>query len=112
MAAAHIDEATHVRDVGRLSDGEIATATGAAPSTVRAWLARRNAPSGARAERLAELSAIVERLARVIKPSYIAIWLSRPIEALDNDKPLDRIARGDYRAVARIISSIEDPGAT
>lgn len=48
----------------------------------------------------------------MIKPSYIAVWLSKPIEALDNDKPLDSIARGDYRAVARLISSIEDPGAS
>jgi len=49
---------------------------------------------------------------RVIKPSYIAVWLSKPIEALDDDKPLDRIARGDYRAVAHLISSIEYPGAS
>ncbi len=58
---------------------------------------------------LVELSAVVERLARVIKPSYIAVWLSKPIEALDNEKPLDRIARGDYRAVTRVISGSKTP---
>lgn len=31
--------------------------------------------------------------------------------ALDDDKPIERIAAGDYRAVARLISSLEDPGA-
>jgi hypothetical protein len=111
MASDHIDEAIHVHDVG-LSHREIATATGAALSTVRAWLARRNAPSGERAERLVDLSAVVERLARVIKPNYVAVWLNSPIEVLDNQKPLDRITRGDYRAVARVTSSIEDPGAS
>jgi hypothetical protein len=79
---------------------------------VREWLARRSAPSGARAERLAELSSLVERLALVIRPTYIPVWLNKPIAALDDDKPIDRIAKGDYRAVARLISGLEDTGAS
>ncbi len=42
---------------------------------------------------------------------YIPVWLIEPIEALDDDKPIDVIARGDYRRVARLISELEDPGA-
>jgi hypothetical protein len=42
---------------------------------------------------------------------YIPVWLTKPIEALDDDKPLDVIARGDYRRVARVVSELEDPGA-
>jgi hypothetical protein len=38
--------------------------------------------------------------------------LSKPIPTLDDDKPIDRIAKGDYRAVARLISGLEDPGAS
>jgi hypothetical protein len=79
---------------------------------VREWLARRSAPTGVRAERLAELSSLVERLARVIRPTYIPVWLNKPIPALDEDKPIDRIAIGDYRSVARLISGIEDTGAS
>jgi hypothetical protein len=112
MSLAYAEEAIHVHDTGHLSDRDIARATGAAPSTVREWLARRSAPSGVRAERLAELSSLVERLARVIRPTYIPVWLSKPIPALDDDKPIDRIAKGDYRAVARLISGLEDPGAS
>jgi hypothetical protein len=112
MSLAYAEEAIHVHDTGHLSDRDIARATGAAPSTVREWLARRSAPSGVRAERLAELSSLVERLARVIRPTYIPVWLSKPIPALDDDKPIDRIANGDYRAVARLISGLEDPGAS
>jgi hypothetical protein len=40
------------------------------------------------------------------------VWLSKPVPALDDDKPIDRIAKGDYRSVARLISGIEDPGAS
>lgn len=112
MSFAYAEEAVHVHDTGHLSDRDIARATGAAPSTVREWLARRSAPTGVRAERLVELSSIVERLARVIRPTYIPVWLNKPVPMLDDDKPIERIATGDYRSVARLISGLEDPGAS
>jgi hypothetical protein len=59
-----------------------------------------------------QLSSLVERLARVIRPTYIPTWLNKPNPALDGDKPIDRIAQGDYRSVARLISGLEDPGAS
>ncbi|HVS28375.1 MAG TPA: hypothetical protein VHE14_02425 [Solirubrobacteraceae bacterium] len=101
-------EAAFVSEVGHLSDVDIARATGAARSTARAWLAGTRAPTGERAERLVELSALVERLTRVMDPSYIAVWLRKPVPALDDDKPLELIGRGDYRRVARIISELEE----
>jgi uncharacterized protein (DUF2384 family) len=55
-------------------------------------LARRSSPTGQRAERVAALVEIVDRLARVIDAAYIPVWLSRPNEALDDQKPLDLIA--------------------
>lgn len=112
MTSAYAEEAIHVHDLGHLSDRDIARATRAAPSTVREWLAGRSAPGGVRAERLVELSSLVERLARVMRPTYIPVWLDKPIPALDDDKPIERIATGDYRAVARLISGLEDPGAS
>lgn len=105
------EEATYVRDVGRLSDGDIASATGALPGTVREWMNGDTAPSGAQADRLAELCRVVERLGHVIRPTYISAWLNRPMDLLDDDKPIERIATGDYHAVARLISGLEDPGA-
>ncbi len=111
MTTGYLDEALRVRDAGGLNDELIARATGAARSTVRDWLARRSSPTGVRAERVGELSAIVDRLARVMRAQYIPVWLARPIEALDDDKPIDVIARGEYRRVAQVISALEDPGA-
>jgi transcriptional regulator with XRE-family HTH domain len=112
MALAYAEQAIHLRDTAHLSDRDIARATGAAASTVRDWLAHRSAPTGVRAQRLAELSSLVERLTRVIRPTHIPVWLNKPIPALDDDTPIDRIAVGDYRAVARLISGIEDTGAS
>ncbi len=84
MATAH---------AGGLNDQLIARATGAAPSTVRDWLARRSAPTGLRAERVSELSALLDRLPRVMSANYIPVWPIKPIEALDDDKPRSPQAR-------------------
>jgi len=110
-ATAFATEALRIHELGRLSDSQIAEATGAAPSTVRGWFAGRSSPTGKRAERVAELAEIVDRLTRIIHPEYIPVWMSKPIEALDDRKPLHLIARGRARQVARVISELESPGA-
>jgi hypothetical protein len=112
MKSPLLREVAFVNEVGGLGDRDIARATGAAASTVRAWLAGTRAPSGERAERVIELSALIERLTRVIDPSYIAIWLRRPVPALGDDKPLEVISHGDYRRVAKIISALEESPTT
>ena len=112
MAVAFAQEVIRIHEVGQLSDVQIGKAVGAAPSTVRDWFARRSSPTGTRAERVAELAEIVDRLARVIDADYIPVWLSKPIEALDDRKPLDLIASGKARRVAQAISGLESPGAS
>ena len=101
-----------VRNIGGLSDRQIAHAIGATPSTVREWLAGRSVPTDLQAERLAELSLLVERLARLLDAISIPLWLNTPVPALGDDKPIDRIAAGDDRTVAQLISGLEDPGAS
>jgi hypothetical protein len=82
VTATSTEAATHARDVGRLSDRDIAAAVGASSGTVREWMDGDTTPSRAQADRLTELRGVVER-----------------------------IATGDHRAVARLISGPEDPGA-
>jgi hypothetical protein len=111
MTTAFAEEAVRIHTVGHLSDRQIAAAVGAAPSTVRDWLARRTSPSGRRAQRVAELAEIVDRLTRVMETSYIPVWLSKPVEALGDRNPLEVIAHGEVRRVARVVSELESPGA-
>src|SRR3954462_7905972 len=99
MATAFATEAAHVREIGHLTAADIARATGADETTVRAWLRDARSPSGARAERLAEPSPIVEGAGGVMEPPYGPVWMRKPIALLDDDKPLDVIASGDYRRV-------------
>lgn len=109
---AFAKEAAFVHDEAHLSSDDIAAATGAAPSTARAWVALKRIPSGARARRIAELSSISERLLRVMDPEYIPVWMNKPVPALDNRKPLELISGGEYLQVARIVSALEEPVAT
>jgi hypothetical protein len=69
LQTAFAKEAAFVHDAAHLSSEDIAAATGAAPSTARAWVALKRIPSGTRAQRIAELSAISERLLRVMDPN-------------------------------------------
>jgi transcriptional regulator with XRE-family HTH domain len=111
MATAFAEEAERIHRVAHLTDRQIASAVGAAPSTVRDWLAKRSSPTGSRAERIAELAEIIDRLARVMDASYIPVWLSRPLEALDDRTALDHVSRGHARRVLQVISALESPGA-
>jgi transcriptional regulator with XRE-family HTH domain len=111
MSTAFADEAVRIHQTADLSDALIAEAVGAKPSTVRDWFHSRSAPTGVRARRLAELAEITDRLARVVQPGYIPVWLVKPIEALDDHAPVELIAKGQARQVARLISGLESPGA-
>jgi hypothetical protein len=101
-----------VRHAGGLSDRQIAQAIRARPTRVNGWLTGRGILTDLQAERLLELSMIVERLARLLDAASIPLWLDTPVPALGGEKPIDRIAVGDDRAVAQLISGLEDPGAS
>jgi len=105
-------EVAYVRELGRLTEQDMARATGTGRSTVGAWLRGTRHPTGVRLERFAELSALVERLARVVEPEYLSIWLHKPIPALADDTPLDVLARGDYRRVSALVAELEFPVAS
>jgi hypothetical protein len=107
-----LEEAHRVHDTAGLSDRTIAAATGAKPSTVRGWLAGRSEPTGVRAERLIELAEMTSRLARVLRREMIGVWLNRPVLALDDEKPIELLARGDYQRVAKLIAELEYPGVS
>jgi uncharacterized protein (DUF2384 family) len=107
MPTAFASEAAHIQDLGHLSATDIAWATKADESTVRAWIRGDRSPSGQRAERLLELSAIIERVVNVMAPDYVPVWMRKPVGLLDDHKPLDLVRSGGYRRVLRAVSSLE-----
>lgn len=111
MTTAFASEAARIREIGHLAVADIARATTANETTVRAWLRDDRSPSGIHAERLAELSSIVERIVTTMEPVYVPVWMRKPIPLLDDDKPLDVIASGEYRRVSRVVAGLEASGA-
>ncbi len=96
-----------VAKLGNLTATHLAEATGGDPSSARRWLRGTRAPSGVHALRALELTSLVERLAQVMQPAYIPIWLIKPIERLDDRRPVDVIRSGDYRSVSRLVATLE-----
>ncbi len=58
---------------------------------------------------MAELAEITDRLLRVVEARYMPLWLVKPVEALDDRAPVELIAHGHARQVARLISALESP---
>jgi hypothetical protein len=50
---------------------------------------------------------VVERLANVVEPAYVPVWMHKPVGALDDRKPLDLIRVGKYRPVLQTVSALE-----
>ena len=46
-----------------------------------------------------------------MEASYVPVWMRKPIPLLDDDKPLDVIAAGQYRRVSRVLAGLEASGA-
>jgi uncharacterized protein (DUF2384 family) len=104
---AFADEIKRVRALG-VGTGDIAQAVGAQPATVNAWARATRRPSGEKRTRFLELIALVDRLERVMKASYVPLWLLKPVPALDDRRPLDLISRGRYRDVSRLVTELEN----
>ena len=111
MTTSFASEAAHIQEIGHLSVSDMARGTGANETTVRAWLRDDRSPSGTYAERLAELSSLVERLVQVMQPEYVPVRMRKPVPLLDDDKPLDVSATGEYRRLSRVIAGLEATGA-
>ncbi|HEX5621006.1 MAG TPA: hypothetical protein VFX51_21465 [Solirubrobacteraceae bacterium] len=47
------------------------------------------------------------RAVRVLRPDAIPVWLNKPVPSLDHEKPIDLIARGEYRHVADVLAGLE-----
>jgi hypothetical protein len=73
VAAPFASEAAHIQEIGHLSPSDIARATGASETAVRVWLRDERSPSRVHAQRLVELSSLVERLVRVMQPAYVPL---------------------------------------
>ena len=105
--ATYANEIKRVRSMG-IEPADIARVTGAARATVGSWIRATRRPGAAHRERLLELVSVVDRLSRVMDEDYVAIWLQKPLVALNDDSPLDALGDGRYKAVSRLVAELEN----
>ncbi len=106
------DQLNHLRARVPVSEEDVARATGAELTTVRQWIERKAAPTGVKANRLAELIAVVEEMALNIHPDGIPEWLGQDVPALEGEAPADVIAAGGYQRVMDIALWLSAGGFT
>ena len=41
-------------------------------------------------------------------PASVPVWLVKPLTLLDDERPIEAIARGHYRAVSRLVAQLEN----
>lgn len=75
------------------------------------WGAETEVPSVQQADKVSHLAAIAARAGTVMKPSYVPVWLTKSIAALDGERPIDALRQGARQRVDRVLTSLEDPGA-
>jgi hypothetical protein len=85
-----------------MSEAQIARATLADATTIQAWLRRREASTGLQAQRLTELVAFVEEMARSVRGGGLAEWLDGDIPFLDGGNQLDELAAGGYERLVQL----------
>lgn len=79
--------------------GDVARVLGATQRSVARWQAAEVSPRRESEERLLELKAVLDVARRLLRPESARLWLRSPNPELTYEKPLDLIAKGDYRRV-------------
>ncbi len=89
-----------------LDQADLARALATSPRTVSRWLAQETTPRGVNRERLLEVLAVLERLARVLRPDAAHDWLYGPNPSLDHEKPIDLLRARQFRSVLGAIDAM------
>jgi putative toxin-antitoxin system antitoxin component (TIGR02293 family) len=87
---------------------DIARVLGTSSRSVARWVSAGSMPRRENEERILELKAVIDALTRVLREEPARLWLRSPIPALDYEKPIDLIERGEYRRVIGAILALAE----
>jgi uncharacterized protein (DUF2384 family) len=91
-----------------LDGGDIARALKTSPRSVARWQANEVSPRRESEERLLEVKAVVDLLLQHLRPDAARLWIRSPDPNLGYEKPIDLIARGEYRRVIGVILAMAE----
>jgi uncharacterized protein (DUF2384 family) len=81
---------------------------GTTTRSVTRWTTSGATPRRENEERLLELKAVVDALRQVLREEPARLWLRSPVPALDYDKSIELIERGEYRRVIGAILALTE----
>jgi hypothetical protein len=90
-----------------VDQSDVARVTGASGRSVARWT-EGVTPRKAAEERLLELKTVVDLLRRVLRIDAARLWIHSPNPDFAYEKPLDLIARGEYRKVIGSVLAIAE----
>lgn len=91
-----------------IDTGDVARVVGSTARSVARWQTADSAPRRPSEERLLELTAVVDLLRSVLRDEPARLWLRSPNPELDWEKPLELVARGEYRRVIGAILAMAE----
>lgn len=87
---------------------DVARALGTHARSVIRWQADEAKPRRGSEERLLELRSVVNLLRRVMRSDPARLWLRSPNAELRYEKPIDLIAKGEYRRVVALLLTLAE----
>ncbi len=108
MASDVVTVLDHVFENDVVDAGDIARAVGTTTRSVARWQTDEVTPRRESEERLLEVKAVVDLLHDHLRPEAARLWIRSPNPDLDYEKPLDLIARGEYRIVIGAILAMAE----
>ena len=87
---------------------DIARVLGTTARSVSRWATSGATPRRHNEERLLELKAVIDSLRQVMRDEPARLWLRSPVPALDYEKPIELVERGEYRRVIGAILALAE----
>lgn len=82
---------------------DVARILGTTPRSVSRWRTGESDPRRDNQERLLELDAVLDLVRQVFPSGSARRWMRTPVPALDYDKPIDLISKGEWRRVVDVL---------
>ncbi|MBK5223185.1 MAG: DUF2384 domain-containing protein [Acidimicrobiia bacterium] len=98
----------HLYEGDVVDTGDLARVTGTSARSVARWRAGEATPHREAEERLLELRAVVDLARRVMRDDAARCWMRSPNPELGYEKPLDRIAAGQYQRVVGLLLALAE----
>lgn len=106
MATTVAVQVSHVAQALSLNNERLARLVGASPRSVQRWIRGEGMPRSTNLQRLYELTAVSDLLAKVMNPGGAAKWLENPNPLLAGKSPAETIAAGGYREVLGLVQAL------